>query len=182
MHNESYIIPKNTTGKMIKEIRKSLKMTQKSFAGFIGVSKPTVERWESQQEKITGPIVVLLEILRRNPRLPVQFQIPENKLKLRLYYMYEDMVCTIIDIDEANREVEIHNYTDNLQYRAFGVNTEPTFKDYEEFIEARCFPKTRDKIKLELERLGIPFYDPVLIIEKTEGRMAEDKFWIRLER
>ena len=34
-------------------------------------------------------------------------------------------------------------------------------------------------MKLELRRIGVPFYDPILIIEKTEGRMAEDKFWIK---
>ena len=28
----------------------------------------------------------------------------------------------------------------------------------------------------------VPFYDPFMIIEKTEGRMAEDDFWIRIER
>ena len=37
-------------------------------------------------------------------------------------------------------------------------------------------------MKLELKRLGLPFYDPILIIEKTEGRMAGDRFWIRIER
>ena len=67
-------------------------------------------------------------------------------------------------------------------FRAFGKNTEPSFEEYEEFIESRCFPRTRDKMKLELQKLGIPFYDPILIIEKTEGRMAEGHFWIRLER
>ena len=37
-------------------------------------------------------------------------------------------------------------------------------------------------MKLELKKLGIPFYDPMLIIEKTQGRMAEDEFSIRIER
>ena len=96
--------------------------------------------------------------------------------------MFENMVCTLIDIDETERLVKIKNYIDNPQYRAFGINTEPTYEDYEEFIESRCFPRTRDKMKLELQRLGIPFYDPILIVEKTEGRMAEDRFWIRIER
>ena len=36
--------------------------------------------------------------------------------------------------------------------------------------------------KLVLRDLGIPFYDPYLIIQKTEGRMAEDDFWIRIEK
>jgi putative transcriptional regulator len=37
-------------------------------------------------------------------------------------------------------------------------------------------------MKIGLRELGIPFYDPLLIIEKTAGRMAEDDFWIRIER
>jgi putative transcriptional regulator len=96
--------------------------------------------------------------------------------------MFKDEVCTVIDVCEATREVRIKNFTENYQFRAFGIKTEPTFEDYEEFIESRCFPRTRDKMKLELDRLGIPFYDPILIIEKTQGRMAEDHFWIRIER
>ncbi len=182
MKNNGYVIPDHTTGARVKEIRKKLNMSQKEFAEFVGVSKPTIERWETQEEGITGPIVTLLEILRRNAKWAEQLSIPERSLKLRLFYMYEDMVCTIIDIDEVSREVRIQNYTDNVQYRAFGVVTEPTFEDYEEFIESRCMPRTRDKLKLELDHLGVPFYDPILIIEKTEGRMAEDRFWIRLER
>lgn len=37
-------------------------------------------------------------------------------------------------------------------------------------------------MKLILKDLGLPFYDPIMIIEKTEGRMAEDDFWICIER
>ena len=42
--------------------------------------------------------------------------------------------------------------------------------------------KVPEKVKLVLKDLGLPFYDPIMIIEKTEGRMAEDDFWIRIER
>ena len=37
-------------------------------------------------------------------------------------------------------------------------------------------------MKIQLEVLGLPFYDPMLIIEKTQGRMADDDFWILIER
>ncbi len=37
-------------------------------------------------------------------------------------------------------------------------------------------------MKLFLKELDIPFYEPLMIIEKTEGRMAEDYFWIRMEK
>ena len=177
-----YVIPAFTTGDEIKKVRQALGMTQKEFALFAGCSKPTVERWESSDKPVTGPVVTLLELLKRDSEIPLKLMISDEKLKLRLYYMYGDMVCTIIDVDETVRKVRVRNYTDNQMFRAFGRNTEPTYDDYEEFIESRCFPKTRDKLKLELKRLDIPFYDPILIIEKTEGRMADDEFWIRLER
>ena len=177
-----FIIPQYTTGEQIKKVRKYLGMTQREFAVFAGCSKPTVERWEGSDRKITGPIVTLLEVLKHEPGIPQKMKIPDNRLKMRLCYMYEDSVCTIIDVDETGRKVEINNYTDNPQFRAFGINERPSFEEYEEFIASRCFPEERDKIKVELNRLGIPFYDPILIIEKTEGRMAEDDFWIKIER
>ncbi len=178
-----YITPEYTTGDEIKYIRNHLGMTQKEMAEFLRCSKPTVERWESSKDKhIVGPVVVLLDLIKRDNDIVEKLELPKDRLKLRLYYMFRDMVCTVIDIDEGRRKVRIRNYTDDLMYRAFGKNTEPTFDDYEMFIESRCFPRTRDKIKLELKRLDIPYYDPILIIEKTEGRMAEDEFYIKIER
>ena len=91
-------------------------------------------------------------------------------------------LCSIIDVDERNRIVEVHNYQTELIYRAFGKINNPTFEEYERFLESRCIPRERDKIKILLRDLDIPFYDPMLIIEKTQGRMAEDEFWIELER
>ena len=88
----------------------------------------------------------------------------------------------MIEVDEPSRQVHIKNYTDKLMFRAFGVNENPDYRDYTEFLESRCFPRTRDKLKLVLKDLALPFYDPFLIIEKTEGKMAEDHFWIKIER
>ena len=36
-------------------------------------------------------------------------------------------------------------------------------------FESRCFPKTRDHAKDILKEMGLPFYDPLLIIEKQMG-------------
>ena len=177
-----YIFPSSITGADIKEVRARLGMSQREFAAFAGASKPTVERWEAGASQVTGPIVSLVTMLMRDPGIVSKMVLPENTLRIRLYYMYESFVCTVIDVDDTTRRVEIRNYTDNLMLRAFGANTEPSYDEYQEFLESRCFPRTRDKIKLELARLDIPFYDPFLIIEKTEGRMADDKFHIRIER
>ena len=96
--------------------------------------------------------------------------------------MHNQDVCTIIDVDEVRRLVWIKNYAENIIFRAFGVEEEPDYKAYFEFLESRCFPESRDKMKLILKDLELPFYDPLMIIEKTQGRMAEDDFWIRIER
>lgn len=103
-------------------------------------------------------------------------------LPVRMWYMYKNKVCTLIDVDEVKQIVQIKNYADNIMFRAFGSNQKPDIEDYREFLESRCFPRTRDKMKLMLRDLGIPFYDPYLIIQKTEGKMAEDDFWIRIEK
>ena len=182
MMGYKYAIPEYVLAKDIKRIREMLKMTQKEFALFVNTSKRTIERWESSNEKINGQIVPLLNFIRNNLDYIEKIKIPEKELPLRLYYMNKQNICTIIDVDVLNQKVKIKNYTNNLIYRAFGRNENPTFKDYEDFLKSRCFPETRDKLKLVLEDLNLPFYDPFLIIEKTEGRMAEDDFWIKIER
>ena len=177
-----YVTREYITGGDLRDLRGKLGLTQKEMAGFLRCSKRTVENWETKTEKITGPVVPLLEILIRHPEQAQALELPPERLKLRLWYYYENQVCTIIDVDELSRRVSIRNYTANPLFRAFGINTEPTFEDYEAFLASRCFPESRDKMKLQLKELGIPFYDPLLIIEKTEGRMADDHFRIRIDR
>ena len=157
-------------------------MSRREFATFANCSLRTLERWEREDADVTGPIVSLIEILVRDRYLPSRLECPEDRFRLRLIYRKDFYVCTVIDVDEPRREVRIRNYVKDPLLMAFGVNQAPTFEEYEEFLESRCFPSTRDKMKLELMRLEIPFYDPLTIIEKTEGRMAEDDFWIEVVR
>lgn len=182
MKNKTFAIRSQVSSEDITRIRKQLNLTQQRLADFLNVSKKTIEYWEGKEEPITGPVVTLLKLLEEKPALVEYYTIPEKSLPLRLWYMFHDEICTIIDVDERNKIVKLHNYTDSYLKRAFGRNTEPDFEDYEEFLESRCFPRSRDKMKLVLDDLGIPFYEPLLIIEKTKGRMAEDDFWIRIER
>ncbi|MBR0147825.1 MAG: helix-turn-helix domain-containing protein [Lachnospiraceae bacterium] len=177
----NYVKTEYVTKDEIKALRSQLGMTQKEFAAYLGCSKPTVERWE-KSDMITGPIALLTDLLNRDPDLVLDRKLPDKTAPLRLWYMFNQHVCTVIDADIIKQQVKIYNYTDNLLMRAFGSVEKPTYKEYEEFLESRCFPRQRDKMKLILRDLNLPFYDPLMIIEKTEGRMAEDDFWIRVER
>ena len=182
MEQMSYVIPDFVTAEEMKRIRKKLDITQKELAELIHCSKSTVERWETSEEPVTGPVAFTLKLLEKHPEYIDEIRVPQRVYPLRLWYMHKQDVCTLIEVDEVGQKVHIKNYAEHLMFRAFGVNETPDYKDYEEFLESRCFPRTRDKMKLILEDLELPFYDPFLIVEKTEGRMAEDDFWIRIER
>lgn len=182
MKTKKFAVPEFMTAHEVKQIRKMLGLTQKEFSMLLGCSKPTIERWETSDKQITGPVVLLLQILMEHPEYAEQRKIPSKKMPLRLWYMHGQTVCTLIDVDEIKHQVRIKNYTDNVLFRAFGNTEKPSFEQYQEFLESRCFPRSRDKMKLVLKELDLPFYDPFMIIEKTEGRMAEDDFWIRIER
>lgn len=177
-----FAVPDTTEGKDIKRARRMLGMTQEEFSKLVHVSKKTIERWEAGAKEITGPIVTLIKILNEYPQIKDELLIPEKEYPMRLWYMEGSRVCTIIDVDERYRRVKIYNYTHDYLSRAFGREEHPSFEAYEAFLESRCFPRSRDKMKLMLKELDLPFYDPFLIIEKTKGKMAEDDFWIRIER
>ena len=128
-----------------------------------------------------GPGAMLVRLLLQHPELAEYYRIPERAGTMRMWYMFRERPCTLIDVDPLRQKVCIRNYIDHLVFRAFGANEKPSWRDYEEFLRSRCIPEGRDKLKLVLRELGLPFYDPLLIIRKTEGRMAEDEFWIRFD-
>ena len=179
---KQFAVARELRGRDLKILRKQLDLTQAEFANLVNISVKTVERWETSDKPITGPVVTLVGLLMRHPHLGEELIIPPQEYDLRLRYMCKDTLCTLIDVDERNRRIRIQNYMEHYMMKAFGIKEHPTFEDYEEFLKSRCFPETRDKIKLVLKELDLPFYDPLMIIEKTEGRMAEDDFWILIER
>lgn len=166
----------------IKNLRKKLSVTQAEFARIVNVSVKTVERWESGNKPVTGPITTLCKMLSEYPQFVEKIKIPPKEYPLRLKYMNNNELCTIIDVHERKRLIKVYNYANNIINKAFGAEEHPSYEQYEEFIESRCFPRERDKMKLILEDLELPFYDPLLIIEKTHGKMAEDNFRIEIER
>ncbi len=179
---KNYYVPISIRSHDLKKLRSKLAITQAELARLVNVSKKTIERWEVSDKEITGPITTLFQMINNDLDLVKQFEAPPRKYFLRLKYFFRNQLCTIIDVDERNRKVQIHNFQTELIYKAFGKLNRPTYDQYEEFLASRCIPRERDKMKIQLRELDIPFYDPMLIIEKTQGRMAEDEFWIEIER
>jgi putative transcriptional regulator len=59
----------------IKAIRTSVKMTQQTFAEVLGVSKKTVEAWESGKNEPAGPASRILEMLQKDTDILEKYSI-----------------------------------------------------------------------------------------------------------
>lgn len=90
-------------------------------------------------------------------------------------------LSTLIYADFTAEELQVENYTSERIKTAFGVLETPAWADFLDFLEERCIPRQRAGLRAYLEALGIEEYDPLEIIRRTEGRMAEDEQWIRME-
>lgn len=90
-------------------------------------------------------------------------------------------LCTKIAADYKRKTIYAENYVSNVLKTAFGNNQMPTWEDYLAFLEERCIPKSRAGLRDYLDTIGVENYEPLEIIKKTAGRMAEDQQWIRVE-
>lgn len=102
--------------------------------------------------------------------------------KLISFKFYDgEILCTKIIADFTDETLSVENVTENIVKTAFGKNETPTWNDFLNFLEERCLPRSRSGIREYLETIGVEEYDPLEIIKKTAGRMAEDNQWIRWE-
>ena len=56
----------------IRAIRQRTRLSQSEFARLIGVSVKTLQNWEQERRRPTGPAATLLRIIAHEPRLAVE--------------------------------------------------------------------------------------------------------------
>lgn len=96
-------------------------------------------------------------------------------------YFDRERLCTLIYADFTDQTLQAENHTENLVKTAFGKKELPCWEDFEAFLEERCIPRQRAGLREYLESIGVTEYAPWEIIQKTQGRMAEDQQWIGIE-
>lgn len=102
--------------------------------------------------------------------------------KLLLISCYSgSLLCARIAADETTRSVRVEDLVTDFLKLPFGNNNNPSWKNYLDFLEDRCIPKTRAGLRKYLEAIGVESYEPLEIIKKTQGRMAEDDTWLIME-
>lgn len=100
---------------------------------------------------------------------------------MHIFYYDGETLCTRIAVDCTDQTLVVENDVSNVIKTAFGRNEMPTWADLQSFLEERCIPRGRAGLREYLETIGIEEYDPLAIIEKTSGRMAEDDQWLNVE-
>lgn len=98
---------------------------------------------------------------------------------MRIDYCNRAKICTVIDVDFHNERIRIQNRTEDILHRAFGANENPSWSDFELFLEDRCIPRSRGYLKETLNELQVAGYDPLQIAEAVNGRTAEDNMWMK---
>ena len=102
---------------------------------------------------------------------------------VRIMNYYDDKeLCTVIYADFSDETLKAENHTSDIVKTAFGNNKLPTWADFKAFLEDRCIPRSRGGIREYLEAIEVADYNPLEIIKKTKGRMAEDRQWIEIKR
>ena len=56
----------------VKQIREKTNLSQSEFATMMGVSVKTLQNWEQDRRKPTGPAATLLRIIANKPRLALE--------------------------------------------------------------------------------------------------------------
>lgn len=106
----------------------------------------------------------------------------EQNFTHRYTYMLGHRPMTIIDVDFLGKKIKIQNRTDDIFDRAFGRIENPNWEQFEIFINDRVISKSRIDLDRALAIIGVDYYDPFLIIEKTKGKMEGDRYWIKTKK
>lgn len=110
---------------------------------------------------------------------PGAASVPEHDIRTFRFYDGQRL-CTIIRADFTAKTVSAENHVVDPVKTAFGNNPRPSWADFQAFLEERCVPRQRAGLREYLEAIGVAEYDPLQIIQKTKGRMAEDQQWLEV--
>lgn len=95
-------------------------------------------------------------------------------------YLNKDRVVASVLADLQNNKVQVVRYTDSFLDNPLPRGNLNIFDLYD-FIEGRCFPRSRANAKEVLASLNLTEYNPYEIVKKTHGIQWDDFYWIRFK-
>ena len=162
-----------TAGKTSKNYRVSIPSTWIKQLGITEECREVCIQFDNEKIIITKMTPTDYDLFRIEAK-------KKNHKLIILFFYYNNTLCTKICADTTIKKIAIKNEVTDVLLTAFGVEQNPTWEDYNNFLQERCIPKSRDGINYYLKELGLETYDPLNIIRKTKGRMTEDNHWIKI--
>lgn len=103
-------------------------------------------------------------------------------MRMTLLWTLEGEMRSVIDCDTETGSVSVQNSTQAKSpvEWAFGTRTQVGPADVEALIRSRCLEDTRVDKKLWIQNLGCASDAPLDFIKVTEGRMAQDRFGLKI--
>ena len=114
-----FALQKTLSAAEVKRIRKMLKLKQKELAELMNVSVKTIAHWEGSGGCAKGTAAVMLDILRERSWLVEELEIPERTFPLRISYMYEERLCTVMDVDDREQRGEDQEFYNRPCFSCF---------------------------------------------------------------
>lgn len=99
----------------------------------------------------------------------------------KISFWDEQTLCSVIYADFTDQTLTVEDFIQDPVKTAFGNCESPNWEDFRRFLEERCISNHRDGLQHYLRELQLDEYDPLAIVQKTEGRMAEDQQWLQIE-
>ena len=161
-----------TASKAAKTYKISLPSAWLNEMGLTGDSASVELKFDGEKICISKRLN-LVEFLEKKKKLG-------HKLLL-LYYYDAETLCSTVCADYSDETLAVEDSVSDPIRTAFGNNKLALWEDYLAFLEDRCVPRGRDGLQWYLTAIGTDSFEPLEIIKKTSGRMAEDNQWIRLE-
>lgn len=114
----------------------------------------------------------------KNNKPPKPVEYTDDLRYLEFEVFDENTLVATVFVDTQEGIVKVEQFTDLIPLRPF--NMEPiTIPNVIDFLESRCFPRTRANADQLLKDLGVSIYDPIAITKRTHGLQLEDYMWVR---
>lgn len=100
-------------------------------------------------------------------------------ITLRINYMEEYTVCSVIDIKEEEKTLRVENRVRDFSRCAFGALECPGWEALLGFLESRCEREQVQKLR-DASGHSLSLSALFAILEKSKGRLPGDDFWLQI--
>jgi hypothetical protein len=101
---------------------------------------------------------------------------------LKFEVLEKDDVIARVEVDYTNKKVNVwQDKAVDPVFLPFPTKDTVTLFDVVDYLESRCFPRSRHHADKLLKALGLEEYNPNEIVKKTHGVLYDDYVWLRFE-